>query len=369
MVEKKRTPISPLVKDKVKRFSFDGVGKRQGLCARDSRAGIALMITDADKASRPESPQSEVNEYDPAISPGTIRRDNIDGCESEKEAFDIGERTNAGFSGDEDEGMCDIKSGEPVFTFNPASNSLKTTKKTINEMGDCTNNFVTSTNVFASPDAKEQMESDINGATIDPNSNLTLNEESAHEALGITNYPQNEDLIGNDVPNGTSTRKSHGVGVHLEAEVDQRIRDPTISGHNDAPGVDTRKLDNPISVPKSDYIVESTREGIQTPLKNPALEHNYNLPSTDRVERKLPVNNSEINFSLAESEAIASQDEGKMKSLEARTHDVVVHDASVVAKEPIANGESAKDVPVYKKKLQKKKDKKKNDRIEKTFFV
>ncbi|KAL9973235.1 hypothetical protein ACROYT_G019659 [Oculina patagonica] len=375
LVEKKKSPISPLAKDKVKRFSFDGVGKRQGLCTRDSKAGIALMVTDADKASRPESPQSEANESEPAISPGTIRRDNIDGCESEKEAFDIGERTNAGFSGDEDEGMCDIKSGEPIFTFNPSSNGLKTTKKTINEMSDSTNNVVASTNVCSSPDAKEQTESDINNATIDPNCNLTsLIAKSAHEALGITNYPQNGDLIGNDVPNGTSARKPHGVGEHLEVKVDQHIRDPTISDHNEAPGVDTptstsAKPDSPIFVTKLDYVLESTREGIQTPLKHSVLDHNDNLPSSDRIESKLPANNSEINFPLIEIKTTASQDEGRMSSLEASTHDSVLHDASVVAKEPVANGESAKDVPVYKKKLQKKKDKKKNDRIEKTFFV
>ena len=232
------------------------------------------------------------------------------------------------------------------------------------------------TNACASPDAKKQMRGDmINDATSDLNCSLTLIAEGAHAP---ENFPQNEDL-GNDAPNGTSARKSHGVGEQLEATVDKHIRDPIISDHNDVSGVNTPTLcggpfsstnpENLAPVPKSDYVVGSTLEGTQTPLKNSVLDHNDNLPSTDTVESKLPLSNSDINFSLAEIETNTSQDEGKMGSLEARTHDLVVHDTSVEEKEPAANGENAQDVPVYKKKLQRRKDKKKNDRIEKTFFV
>ena len=39
-----------------------------------------------------------------------IRRDNIDGCESNKEVSDIGERTNERFSGDEDEDIIYLRS-------------------------------------------------------------------------------------------------------------------------------------------------------------------------------------------------------------------------------------------------------------------
>ena len=359
MAEKKRTPISPLAKeDKPKRFSFDSYGKRPVLCARDSKAGIELMVTDADKASRPESPQSDFNESEPAISPGTIRRDNIDGCESEKEIFDIGERTNVGFSGDEEEGMCDIKSGEPFFIFNPSAKKIKTTKDTVIGMG-------------AFPDAKEQTGSNINDATIDPHSNLFLTTESAHDAL--SNYPQKEDL-GNDVPNGTSTRR-HGVSEQFETKIDKNVRDPTLSDQTEAL-FSVAKPNAIVLVPQLDYVLESTPEDVQTSPKNSGingeLDHNDNLPNAKRLEEgKLPVHNAEIKQSLAETKTTAGHEGENMKLTDTQTVDVVVHDGSVVGEEPVVrNEESTKDGPAYKKKLQpRKRDKKKSDRIEKTFFV
>lgn len=315
------------------------------------------MITDADKTSRSEFPQLEGNESEPAISPGTIRRDNIDGCESEKETFDIGERTNAGFSGDEEEGMCDIKWGEPFYTFNPSAKKLKTTNDPVIEMG-------------GSPDAKEQTQNNINYATIDPHSNLFLTTESAHDAL--PNYPQKGDL-GNDVPNGTCTRK-HGVSEQFEAKTDENVRDPTLSDDNEAL-FSVAKPNAIVLVPQSDYVLASTSEDIKTSPKNSGvngeLDHNENLPNSKRVEKgKTSVHNAEIKQFLVETETIAGHDEEKMKLMDTQTVDVVLHDDCVVEEEPVANGESTEDVPAYKKKLQLRKGgKKKSDRIEITFFV
>lgn len=372
--------ISPLAKEAVKRFSFDGVDKRQNFYAKESRPGIALMVTDTDMPSRPESPQAEINKSGYPTSPSTIRIDNIDGCESEREISDIGERTNAGFSGDEDE--CPIKLGDPkenpiVNVLNGTLNKLEATKD--GQMGDSTNNVLTNTNVCTLP---EELESSINDATMDPKCNLTLTAESVHEEpLETTNYPQKGGL-GTDVPNGTITRNSQGVGKQLEVTVDQHVGDPTISDRNDTPKIKTPSLcrdqisspkpDASVSVPKSNYIIESTPQAMKSPLIittfDAVLDKNGNLRNSEIAESKLTVNNSEMNHSLEETGVIANQDEGKMK-LPDWTLELVVHDASVEGRENVDNEESARDVPACKKKLQRKKDKKKNDQIEKTFFV
>lgn len=360
--EKKRA-ISPLAKDKVnKRFSFDSVGKKPNFCAKDFGAEITLLVSNAP----PLSPQPQLNESGLAISPGTIRRDNIDGCESEKDSSDIGERTNAGFSGDEDEGTCDIKSGDPMedlnFTLNYISNNVENEKDS--QIGDPTNNVMANTNSCTSSDVKEEMESDENDATMDPNGYLAVKVENVNGPLGTKD-------------------KSQGVSEQLGTVADQHIGGPTISDHNDKLGIDTTaicrdqfpaaKQDDTATVPKSDSILESTTEGIEIPLKNLAfngvLDDNDNCPRPEEVEESsLAGRNSEINYSLDQTGTIASQDEEKM-NLSDRNLNSVVHDASVEAKALVFNEESVKDAPAYKKKLQRKKDKTKNDRIEKTFFV
>ena len=336
------------------------MGKKHNFCAKDSAAEITLLVSNAP----PLSSQPQLNESGPVISPGTIRRDNIDGCESEKDSSDIGERTNAGFSGDEDEGMCDIKSGDPLedltFTLNCSSNKVKTAKDS--QIGDTTSNVMANTNICTLPDANEELESN-NNARIDPNGNLALNVESVNGPLGT------ED-------------KFQSVSEQLGTTADQHIGGPTISDHKDKLRIDTtsicrdqfpaEKQDDTAAVPKSDSVLESTTEG-DIPLKNLAfngvLDDNDNFSCPEGVEEgSLATRNSEINHSLDETEAVASQDEEKMNSSD-RTLDSVVHDAGVEAKELVFNEESAKDAPAYKKKLQRKKDKKKNERIEKTFFV
>ena len=334
------------------------MGKKQNFCAKESGTEIALLVSDAS----PLTPRRLLNESEPANSPGTIRRDNIDGCESEKDSSDIGERTNAGFSGDEDEDTCVFKSEDHTtkdlnFVLYPSSKNSQTC--------DPANNVMFNTNICTSPDAKEELESNESDATMDPNGNLALNLKSVNGPLGT---------------------KSLGTSDHLGATVDQHIKGPTpgptVSDHNDTPEIGTPVIGRDhFSVPKqddatvlrSDPILEPTPEGIEIPLKNltfnTVLDDNDNFPNPKGLEKSnLAGKNSEMNHFLEETGAIASQDEENI-NLSDRTLDAVVHDASVEAKVLVFNEESAKDAPAYKTKLQRKKDKKKNDRIEKTFFV
>ena len=336
-----------------KRFSFDSVGKKQNFYAKESGAEIALLVSDAS----PLTPRRQLNESEPAISPGTIRRDNIDGCESEKDSSDIGERSNAGFSGDEDEVF---KSEDFLNSSNYLSNKEETKKNS--QIGDPTNNSMFNTNICASPaDAKEELESNENDATMDQNDNLALNVKSVNGPLGI---------------------KSQVASGHLRTTVDQHMEGPTVSDHNDAPVTPVIGCDL-FSVPKqdnatalgSDPILEPTAEDTEIPLKNlafnPVLDDNDNFSSPEAAEESNLAgrNHSEINHSMDETEAIASQADEKNMNSSDRTLHSVVHDASIEAKALVFNEESAKDAPAYKKKVQRKKDKKKNDKIEKTFFV
>jgi len=355
--EKKRN-ISPLTKE-AKRFSFDSVGNKQNFCTKDSGVEIALLVSDAS----PLTPWRKSNESEPAISPGTIRRDNIDGCESEKDSSDTGERTNAGFSGDEDEDTCIFKSGNQMedlkFALNYSANNVETAKNS--QIGDPTNKVMFSTNISASPDAKEELKSNENDATMDPNGDLALNVKSVNGPLGTT---------------------TQGASKQLGAAVDQHMTDPTTSDHNGTLEIDTpvtcrdtfsvAKQDDTATVLKSDSLLETTTKNFEIPLRilafNSVHDDNDNFPSSEgEEESNFSEGKSEINHSLEETGAVASQDEEKMNSLD-WTLDSVVHDTSNEAKAVVLNEESANDVPAFKKKLQRKKDKK-NDRIEKTFFV
>ena len=91
----------------MKRFSFGGIDKIQDFCAsKNPRAGTKPTEAEADQSLTivSESPQAVISETrSTGKAPSNIWRDNIDGYESEGEISDIGERTNADFSGDEDE--------------------------------------------------------------------------------------------------------------------------------------------------------------------------------------------------------------------------------------------------------------------------
>ena len=91
----------------MRRFSFGGIDKRQDFWAstENPRVGTTQAEAEVDESLTivSESLQVVISETrSTGKTPSIIRRDNIDGCESNKEISDIGERTNVRFSGDED---------------------------------------------------------------------------------------------------------------------------------------------------------------------------------------------------------------------------------------------------------------------------
>ena len=99
----------------MRRFSFGGIDKRQDLWAstENPRVGTTQTEAEADESLTivSESLQVVISETrSTGKTPSIIRRDNIDGCESNKEIADIGERTNVRFSGDEDENIINLRS-------------------------------------------------------------------------------------------------------------------------------------------------------------------------------------------------------------------------------------------------------------------
>ena len=99
----------------MRRFSFGGIDKRQDLWAstENPRVGTTQTEAEADESLTivSESLQVVISETrSTGKTPSIIRRDNIDGCESNKEISDIGERTNVRFSGDEDENIINLRS-------------------------------------------------------------------------------------------------------------------------------------------------------------------------------------------------------------------------------------------------------------------
>ena len=324
---------------------------KQNFCAKGSGAEIALLVSEAS----PLTPRRQLHGSEAANSPGTIRRDNIDGCESEKDSSDIGERTNAGFSGDEDEDTCVFRS-DFLNSSNCSSNKVGSAK--YSQIGDPTKNATFTTNPSKTPDAIEELESNENDTTMDPNGDLARNLKSVKGPLGT---------------------KSQGVSDHLRATVDQGL---TVSDHNDMPEVGAPVIGRDhFSVPnqddaivlRSDPILESTTEGVEISVKNLASntvpDHNDNFLSPKVVdESNIADTNSEKVHSMEETGATASKDEERV-NLSDRTLDSVIHDARVEAKALVFNEVRAEDAPAYKRKLQRKKDKKKNDKIEKTFFV
>lgn len=339
----KKTTISPLAKEEAKRFSFDSVSKKQNFSAKDSRTGIALMVTDADKdsAKRPESPQTEIHDGE-CVSPSTVRRDNIDGCESEKEISDVGERSNAGFSGD-DEGA-----GDPMIDMENCNFSNEDPAED-SQMEESINAILMT---CTSQEPQKQLENTVNYA-VDQEADTP-----AYNLARTTNDPKVEGL-GKEVPNGTLS--CQGISGQLGAMVAHQAPVASISGLKDAPGIqDTKPEDHfsstnpakPVSSPKADFVLDSTSEVAPSSLVignfNVVLDKNGNLRGSEKLK------------------TIAIQEESS-----GRTLDSDRHEDTFEGREHVPVEGSSKDVPAYKKKSHRKKDKTgaKNDKIEKTFFV
>ena len=66
---------------------------------------------------------------------------------------------------------------------------------------------------------------------------------------------------------------------------------------------------------------------------------------------------------------ILGQTEGKVELSDSWTFDSPVHEANPTRTQKASYDRSAKDFPAYMRKVQRKKEKKKNDKIEKLLFV
>lgn len=192
--DKKRT-ISPLAIHAVKRFSFDSMDKRQHFYAmKDPKAEIALTITEADKSRRSESPQAGINETGyTGKSPSAIRRDNIDGCESEKEISDIGERTNAGFSGDEDEEFIHIKSGGPKEE--PIVIGLRSVLNHVDEDSMISSQNVTPWIVDSSAPCQDRLSSDKQNDTVCDSNSDSIPESTRENVQNPMNIETTKALL------------------------------------------------------------------------------------------------------------------------------------------------------------------------------
>ena len=354
--EKKPT-ISPLARGEAKRFSFDSVSKKQ-------RTGIALRVTDteSDREFTPESPKTERTESG-STSPTTARRDNIDGCES-----DVGaERVNAGFS-DEDESV------EDPFTDAHNSNFLDKYTTEESRIENSKNEIV---EVRTSQDAKEQPQGIVNHVLNQKREtpNLPWATVTVHEPVKSTNDPKVE-ALGDNASNGTLF--GQGSPKQSGATVTRDMADSSKSGLNDTPRIQkpinrdehsSANLAKPVSAPKPvELNIGSTTEAIPSSLIitnfDAVIDKNSNLRRSEKVKNILAVNSSQVNGSSEEAGAIASQGLALDWTQGSDRHDEGVEDEDYVA-----NQGSPRDVPAYKKKTNKKKEKAKNGKIEKTFFV
>ena len=287
----KKRPISPLAITAVKRFSFEGIDKRQDFCAstENPRAGTTTAEAEAVKSLTivSQSPQAVISETrSTGKAPTIIRRDNIDGCESEKEISGIGERTNMGFSSDEDEDIIHLKS--------------------VNKMDE----------------------------------NL--------EKPSIFNHEKEDVMISSQ-------------NVIPKIVCQDRL-------------FSSEPKDQSISDPKSNSYCESSDESVQNRFgvetSRVVLDENDNLQSTVILLNPLVANDFDTNQEFpAEIKNFSGQTEEKVELSDSKTLDSPVHEANPTRTQKASCDRSAKDFPAYMRKVQRKKEKKKNDKIEKIFFV
>ena len=215
-----------------------------------------------------------------------IRRDNIDGCESNKEISDIGDRTNVRFSGDEDEDIIYLRS--------------------VNAMDE----------------------------HIEKLSILSLEKEDAM--------------------------------ISSQNAIPKIVRQDRLFSSEP-------KNDN-ISDPKSNSYRESSDESVQNLFgvgtSRVVLDENDNLQSTVILQNPLVANDFDTNQEFpAEIKNFSGQTEEKVELSDSKTLDSPVHKVNPTRTQKASCDRSAKDFPAYMRKVQRKKEKKKNDKIEKIFFV
>ena len=287
----KKRPISPFATTAMKRFSFEGIDKRQDFCAstENPRAGTTTAEAEAVKSLTivSESPQAVISETrSTGKAPSIIRRDNIDGCKSEKETSGIGKGANMGFSSDEDEDIIHLKS--------------------VNKMDE----------------------------------NL--------EKSSIFNHEKEDVMI--------SSQNAIPMIVRQDRLFSSEPKDQSISD------------------PKSNSYCESSDESVQNGFgvetSRLVLDENDNLQSTVILLNPLVADDFDTNQEFpAEIKNFSGQTEEKVELSDSKTLDSSVHEANPTRTQKASYDRSAKDFPAYMRKVQRKKEKKKNDKIEKIFFV
>lgn len=205
--------------------------------------------------------------------------------------------------------------------------------------------------------------------------NLPWTTVTVHEPFRSTNDPKVE-ALGNNVPNGTLF--DQGILKQSGATVTRDMADSSKSGLNDTPRIQkpinqdehsSANLTKSVSAPKPvELNIGSATEAIPSSLIitnfDAVIDKSSNLRRSDKVKNNLAVSSSQVNGSSEEAGTISSQGQTLDWTLGSDRHDVGIEDEDYVANEG-----SSRDVPAYKKKTNKKKEKAKNGKIEKTFFV
>ena len=271
----------------MRRFSFGGIDKRQDFWAstENPRVGTTQAEAEADESLTIVSESLQVvisKTRSTGKTPSIIRRDNIDGCESNREISDIGERTNVRFSGDEDENIINLRS--------------------VNAM------------------------------------------DEHIEKLSILSLEKEDAMISS--PN----------------VIPKIVRQDRLFSSEP-------KNDN-ISDPKSNSYRESSNESVQNlfgvETSRVVLDDNDNLQSTVILQNPLVANDFDTNQEFHEElRNFSGQTEEKVEFSDSKTLDSPVHEPNPTRTQKASCDRSAKDFPAYMRKVQRKKEKKKNDKIKK----
>ena len=124
------------------------------------------------------------------------------------------------------------------------------------------------------------------------------------------------------------------------------------------------------SCPKSNSYRESSDESVQNlfgvETSRVVLDDNDNLQSTVILQNPLVANDFDTNQEFHEElRNFSGQTEEKVELSDSKTLDSLVHEANPTRTQKASCDRSAKDFPAYMRKVQRKKEKKKNDKIKK----
>ena len=375
----KKATISPLAKDDTKRFSFEDAGRKQKLCSKDSRTDIQVTVTDTEKSpvqSQTAHAQSMVRQELDGASPNTVRRDNIDGCESEKESFDIKGTTNVGFSEEEDrvpDSVVDVKDFHLSCKGVPNECSGEDSKKRIPVhliekpvKGYLEHGVVEGCNYWTSVSVDEKKRIPVHliekpvkgylehGVVEGCNYWTSVSVDELLKETSISKEPKN-------------STENQDTSEELGGTLSHHMMAPSGTKHDATPGPQRGPLflsnpDETVSPPDSGlHKNEDIPSSLVLANLDAAIDKNGNLKSSGQGK--------DVFENINKPVPISSKDGGKDKSIETTLYSSG-HDANDSEKERSLAGGSPKDVPAYKRKQNRRtKEKSKPGKIEKTYFV